>query len=148
MVIDHALKNRGRRVIDSTEYDHNFFMIDHLPIGPDVVFRYFFAPKATDDLKGLAQVNGNETTFPHELQTGQTFHTFLQGFGTSPRDYGFQLENRKASAGVKVTGDTPLSNLALWSIRTTACTEPYVHTRVEPGKSVRWKYVYQFYTIP
>jgi hypothetical protein len=43
-----------------------------------------------------------------------------------------------------VLGDLPLSKLRFWSIRTTACPEPFIKLRVEPGKTTEWAMRYTF----
>src|SRR5215210_5855259 len=39
IVIDHSLKNTGRRAIKSTVYNHNFVVLDKQPPGPDFTFK-------------------------------------------------------------------------------------------------------------
>jgi hypothetical protein len=148
MVIEHSLKNTGRLPIESTQYNHNFFMIDKLPIGPDVSIKFPFEPKAVANLRGLAEVRGSELVFLQELQNRQSAFTELQGYGSTAKDYDIRIENRKAGAGVRITSDQPLAKLIFWSIRTTACPEPYVNLRAEPGREAKWKISYEFYTLP
>src|SRR5262249_48787207 len=45
LIIEHALKNVGHRVIDTTVYNHDFYMIDSQPIGPDYRVEFAFAPQ-------------------------------------------------------------------------------------------------------
>lgn len=148
MVIEHSLKNTGRLPIESTQYNHNFFMIDKLPIGPDVSIKFPFDVKAVADLRGLAEVRGSELVFLQELQNRQSTFTELQGFGNTAKDYDIRIENRKAGAGVRITSDQPLAKLVFWSIRTTACPEPYVNLRIDPGRESKWRISYEFYTLP
>ncbi len=148
MVIEHSLKNTGRLPIDTTQYNHNFFMIDKLPIGPDVSIKFPFELKAMADLRGLAEVRGRDLVFLRDLEGRQSAFTELQGFGNAAKDYDIRIENRKAGAGVRITSDQPLAKLVFWSIRTTACPEPYIAMRVEPGRESKWKISYEFYTLP
>jgi hypothetical protein len=148
MAIEHSLKNTGKLPIETSQYNHNFFMIDKLPIGPDVVVRFPFELKAKANLRGLAEVRGNEVVFLRELQNRQSAFTELEGFGGSAKDYDIRIENRKAGAGVRITGDRPLAKLVFWSIRTTACPEPWLNLRVEPGRETKWTISYEFYTLP
>jgi hypothetical protein len=69
----------------------------------------------------------------------------LQGFGPTAADYGFTIENKKTGAGVKITGDRPLSSLALWSIRSNISLEPFLAMSIEPGREFTWKYTYNYY---
>jgi len=52
-VLEHTLKNTGRKAITTSVYDHNFFMLDDQPTGPDFVVKFPFDLRATADLKGL-----------------------------------------------------------------------------------------------
>jgi len=144
--IDHALKNTGRKVIDTAQYNHNFIVIDQQVVGPDVSVHFTFAPKPERELRN-GQVRGQELTYLQELQQGQSAASPITGFGEAAKDYDFRIENRKAGAGVRITGDRPLSKIYYWSIRTVACPEPYIQLRIEPGAESKWKLRYEFYTL-
>jgi hypothetical protein len=139
----------GRRAIDTTVYDHDFYMIDGQPAGPAYRVAFAFTPRAEDDLKGLAEIRGNALTYTRDLKAqGESVATPLTGFGPAPKDNDVTVENSKAHAGVREIGDRPLSSLYFWSIRSTVCPEGYIHMRIEPGKTFRWKITYRFYTLP
>lgn len=147
MVIDHWLKNTGKKTIETSQYNHNFFTIDGQPIGPDVAIKFPFDAKAARDLKGMAKVEGGQLVYTQDLEKGQSVFTEIQG-ASHVSDYDIRIENRKAGAGVRIRGDRPISRLVFWSIKTTACPEPYVDLRAEPGQETRWKIAYEFYTLP
>jgi hypothetical protein len=69
----------------------------------------------------------------------------LQGFGPTAADYRFTIENKKTGAGMTITGDRPLSSLALWSIRSNVSLEPFIAMAIEPGQEFTWKYTYAYY---
>jgi hypothetical protein len=146
--LQHSLMNTGQRSIKTTQYNHNFFVIDGLPAGPDFVVRFPFEPRPTGDLKGFAQVRGRQLVYLRELQKGHSILSPVQGFGNSAHDHHITLENHRTGAGVRILGDQALSNLVFWSIRTAVCPEPYVTIRVEPGSERSWKTEYEFYSIP
>jgi len=148
LVIEHTLRNTGRREISTAQYNHNFFVIDKQPTGPDFVVKFPFEARATLDLQDKAQVRGRELVYLRELQKGESVFTQLTGFGDTAKDYDFRIENRKAGAGVRITGDRPLKRLVYWSIRTTLCPEPYIAIQAGPGGETRWKITYEFYTLP
>jgi hypothetical protein len=148
LTLEHSLRNTGRRTIESSVYDHNFFVMDGQPTGPNSVVRFPFEARATKDLKDLAEVRTGQLLYLKELEKGQSVFTEVEGFGSTARDYDIRLENRKAGAGVRITGDRPLAKLVFWSIRTTFCPEPYIDIRIEPGGESVWKIAYEFYTLP
>jgi hypothetical protein len=148
LVLEHTLKNTGKKTIETSVYEHNFYMLDGQPAGPDVAVKFPFELRALADLKGLAEVSGKDLVYVRELQKGQTVYTGLEGYGGAPADYDIRVENRKTGAGVRQRGDRPLSKLVLWSIRSTVCPEAYVSMRIEPGQESRWRIAYEFYEVP
>jgi hypothetical protein len=148
LTLEHTLRNTGRFAIETSVYDHNFFVIDGQPTGPNSVVRFPFEAQATKSLQNLAEMRAGQLVYLQELEKGQSVFTELEGFGSMVRDYDIRLENRKAGAGVRIVGDKPISKLVFWSIRTTFCPEPYIDLRVEPGSESAWKITYEFYELP
>jgi hypothetical protein len=145
LVIDHRLRNTGRKPIATSVYNHNFFTLDRQTTGPQIAVRFGFTPRAARPLNDLAEVRGNEIGFLKEFAKGQTVFTEVEGFGATAKDYDFSLENRKTGAGVRITGDRPLQKVYFWSAALTVCPEPYIDVSVDPGKESAWRITYQFY---
>jgi hypothetical protein len=148
MVLEHRLKNTGRKPISTSVYEHDFFMLDRQPTGPDFVVRFPFELTAVAPLNGLAETRGKDFVYLQELQAGQTVQTQLKGWGPTAKDYDFRLENRKTGAGVHQTGDRPITKFNLWSIRTNISPEAYVDLTVAPGQTTSWHITYEFYEVP
>jgi hypothetical protein len=147
MVLQHTLKNTGKKTLASNVYDHNFYMLDTQPTSADIAVKLPFALTAKADLKGLAEIRGKDLAYLAELKQGQTVYTELEGYGPGAADYDIRVENRKTGAGVRQRSDRPIAKLVLWSIRTTVCPEAYVDVRVEPGKEATWRIQYEFYSL-
>jgi hypothetical protein len=147
LVLEHRLKNTGRRTIATSVYNHNFFMLDRQPTGPDFVVRFPFEPRALAAFNGLAETRGRDIVFLKEFERRQTVFSELQGFGASAADYDIRVENRKTGAGVRQTGDRPISKLLFWSAGVTVCPEAYIDLTIEPGKESAWRIAYQFYQM-
>jgi hypothetical protein len=145
MTLAHSLKNTGKKTIESDVYEHNFYMLDAQPTGPDVVIKFPFEVHATQDLHGLAETKGKEFVYLKELTGRESAQSNLTGFGADPKDYDISEENTKTGAGVRQTCDRPLVRINYWSIRSTACPEAYVHMKIAPGETFTWKISYQFY---
>jgi hypothetical protein len=145
LVLEHELANTGRNPIATSVYNHNFFTLDGQPTGADVRVRFPFAPRADRALKDLAEIRSREIVFLRSLQPTENVFTELDGFGASAADYGFEMENRATGAGVRVTGDRPLSRLIFWAAHRTACPEPYIDASVDPGRTKAWTITYAFY---
>jgi hypothetical protein len=141
--IEHNLKNTGKKTIDTLVYNHNFFVIDKEVVGPDMAIHFAWTPKPDKPFANGGEIQGDDVRYTKELQPGQTVAADLSGFGA----YDFRIENRKAGAGVRITGDQPLTKLYFWSIRTVACPEPYVRIVVEPNKVKQWRIKYSTYIL-
>ena len=148
MVIEHRLKNTGRRPLSTSVYNHNFLVLDGQTTGPDFAVKMPFEIKAAGTLnRALAEVRGNQIVFKRALRDRDVVYTAFQGFGTTAADYGFTIENKRVGAGLQVTGDRPLSKSALWSIRTVLSIEPFVTMTIAPAGEFAWKYTYRYYVL-
>lgn len=149
MVLTHTLKNTGNRSIETSVYDHNFFVIDKQPIGPGYVVSLPF--KLSGEGQGLgvlAEIDGNDIVFLKNLKSNENVYcSGLGGFGTSAKDYDIRIENRTTGAGVRITCDQPLLKLVFWCCSTTLCPEPYIKIKVDPGQEFSWRLTYEFYTL-
>lgn len=149
MLLVHSLKNTGKRTIETSVYDHNFFIIDKQPVGPGLVFTFPF--KLSGEGRGLgdiAKIEENRITFLRTLAARENvFCGGLEGYGQSSKDYNIKIENQNTGAGVRISSDQPLSKLVFWSCPATACSEPYINIKVEPGKEFTWTIRYEFYTL-
>jgi hypothetical protein len=147
LVLEHTLRNTGSKAIDSDVYEHNFYMLDGQPSGPNITVRFPFEVKAAADLDDKAVTRGKDLVYLRELQRRESVFSELRGYGLETSDNDIRVENSKTGAGVREIGSRPLSKLVYWSIRSTACPEAYVHISVAPGKETTWKITYQFYEI-
>lgn len=149
LVISHTLRNTGNRTIETSVYDHNFFVIDKQPIGPGFIVKFPF------DLIGegigigdMAEIEGNQIFLLREVKGSEfVFCSSLDGFGESAKDYDIRIENQNTGAGVRITCDQPLVKLAFWCCPTTLCPEPYIKIKASPGQEFSWVLRYEFYTL-
>ncbi len=148
MVLEHSLKNTGRRTIESTVYNHNFLVLDKQPPGPDFTITLPFQIRSSNPpTRELAEIRGNQIVFLKTLQNEDMVETLMEGFGDSPKDNEIRIENRQVGAGMTITGDHPLSSLNLWSIRTVLAMEPFIAMSINPGEEFIWKVSYQYYAL-
>jgi len=145
MVLEHRFKNTGKKPIESDVYEHNFYMLDKTPTGPDIVVKFPFEVHNAQDLKGFAETRGKELVYLKELTGRESAQSNLTGYSSDPKDYDIVVENRKTGVGVRQTGDRPIVRINYWSIRSTPCPEPYIHVKAAPGETFTWKISYEFY---
>jgi hypothetical protein len=150
LVLEHRLENRGRQLLETSVYNHNFFVIDSQPTGPGIEVRFPFAVQGEGKGFGsLIQTQGNRLVYAREFTKNETvFSAGLRGFGPTARDYDVRIENRITGAGLRATADQPLEKLVYWACATTSCPEPYLRLRAEPGETATWEIRYEFYQIP
>jgi len=149
MVLEHSLKNTGRRPIESTVYNHNFLVLDKLPPGPDFLIQVPFQIQTKrPPNKELAEVRGNQIVYLKTLEGSESVSVNAEGFSSDPKDHEFRIENKKAGVGMRITGDRPLVRAGLWSIRTILAMEPFVAISIAPGSEFTWKNMYEYYTLP
>lgn len=147
MVIEHSLKNTGKRAIQSSVYNHNFVVLDKQPPGPDFTFKLPFEIKTSRPPKQeLAEVRGNQVIYKRPLTGQDQVAVPIQGFSDNASDSEIVIENNKVGAGVRVTGDRPLVRDLLWSIRTVLAIEPYIAIDVQPGAEFTWNNTLDYYT--
>ncbi|HLH04824.1 MAG TPA: hypothetical protein VKX25_18805 [Bryobacteraceae bacterium] len=149
LILEHTLKNTGKRMIETEVYNHDFYVIDGQPTGPAFSIQFPFRVKPEDSLGNAAEVRGDEITYTRPLGEGghDTVAGYLTGYGKSAKDDDIRVENSRVGAGVEESINRPISKLYLWSIRTTVCPEVYIALKIAPGESARWQTKYRFYTF-
>lgn len=147
MVLEHELQNTGRLPIETSVYNHNFFVIDNQPSGPDFAVTFPFELRAGRPMQDMASVEGKQIKYLRVLKNDDVVSSPIEGFGGSAADYDFRVENRKTGAGVRVRGDQPLSRVFFWTIASVFSPEAYNHMRIEPGQRSSWDLTYEFYTL-
>lgn len=148
LLLEHWLHNTGTKPIETSVYNHNFFVIDEEPTGPNILTIFPFEVSAEGRGFGsIAEAVDNKIQFKRQLKkTEQVFSSGLQGLRDTVADYDIRIENRKTEAGVRITGNRPIEKLVFWASSTTSCPEPYINLYAEPGKEIYWNNKYEFYT--
>jgi hypothetical protein len=145
MVLTQRLESTGKNPLDSQMYNHNFFVLDGQPSGPDVEVRFPFVLEPFNVRGDAVQLTGNKINYVKPVEGSVRMQ--IKGFSKSPSDYIIAVENRKTGAGVRVTSDQPLSDLVFWSSPRTTCPEAYIHVRADRGRPMGWMTKYVFYSL-
>ena len=146
MVLTHTLKNTGQRTLETSVYNHNFFVMDDQTTGPGftVTFPFELPGEVGNEMKDFVQFKGHQMSFLKELKPKE--HTFFRDLSAgATSDYEIKIENHKTGAAVKITSDKPISKIVFWCASTTLCPEPFIKIKVDPGKEVSWSIRYEFY---
>jgi hypothetical protein len=146
LVLEHSLKNTGTKPLEFSTYNHNFFVIDGEPTGPNI--RTTFPYEVGAEGKGfgtIAEAKNKAITYNRTLAKGENVFTAgVQGIAATPQNYDFTIRNLKSGAGVHIKGDRPLEKLVYWSNPNTSCPEPYIRLSAQPGETIRWNIHYEF----
>ena len=97
-------------------------------------------------MQSLATPQGNKLVYAKVLEGSECYQASFTGFGADPKDNDIRIENKRAAAGVHITGDRPVTRFGYWSIRTVVSPEPYIDLNIEPGQQFTWTYTYDYYT--
>lgn len=144
MVIEHALKNTGAKVIDTAVYCHNFLTLS--TGNENVAITAPFNIVAAKPFKpGAAEVSGKTIRYLRAVKEGESVSSPIGGFGTQISDYDFKVVNTKSGFGQRIRADQPLSRINFWSIRTNVSWEPYIAISLKPGETKRWTYTYDYF---
>jgi len=149
MVIEHRIKNLGKKSLETTCYNHNFFVIDNQPVGPaySAEFSFPLLGKFTDG-GDIARMSGNKMLLDRILVKPETvFSGAIQGEGVTNMPYELKVENSAAKTGVKISCDKPLVFVNFWCCHTTFCPEPYIKVKADPGKVFEFTIKYEFYNL-
>jgi hypothetical protein len=145
LILEHSLKNTGRKNISTSTFNHNFFTIDKQPTGPDFTVTLPFAIKNQSAGKNLIKFEGSQLKYLRELKKGESTMEYPTGFtGDRVEDYDFTVANSKTGASVRITADRPLSDFWYWSVATTLSPEPFIKVEAKPGETYTWNIKYEF----
>jgi hypothetical protein len=146
MVINHSLKNTGIKAIETSVYNHNFFVIDQEPTNQNILTTFPFEIQAEGLGFGtIAHAQDRSIVYDRPLKEGENaFCGDIRGFGATPKDYNILIQNLKSGAEVRITGDQPIEKLIYWSCPTSSCPEPYTKLSVQPGDVKTWRISYEF----
>lgn len=145
MTLTHHLESTGKNAIDTEMYDHNFFVLDGQPSGPDVEVRFPWTLEAFNMRGDMVEVSKNKLNYRGPID--KPVRMQLRGFGPTASDYDIRVENRRTGAGVHVTADKPLSDFVFWTSPRTTCPEAYIHVHADRGSPMDWRITYDFYSI-
>jgi hypothetical protein len=149
MLIEHSLKNTGKRALHTSVYDHNFLVLDKQPTDAGFTITLPFTILADHPPEdGLAELRKNQIVYLKTLQGQDRVYTSIAGFGNRSDDYKVRIENTNVKAGMTISADRPLAKMALWSIRSVIAVEPFIDISLEPESQSTWKYDYDYYTLP
>ena len=144
--MEHRLENTGTRLIETDQFNHNFFMIDGEPSGTAFKLRFPYSVSTESDTQGFVELQGNELRFIRDVKGEENFFLLLDGYGSQVSDHRVTVINGKSGAGVTFSVNRPLYRMAFWACHTTLSPENSIWISVEPGESETWDSDYTLFT--
>ena len=152
LTIKQTLTNTGSKRLTTSEYNHNFMIIDNKEVGPDYKVEYSFAPEANryaDHLKSdLIQVKENSISLSDKLGEANFDNTFfadLSGWDKKKSDgEWWKLTHTPSGVSVKVTDDFAETRWWFWGRSDTICNETFITISLKPDESKTWIRTYEF----
>jgi hypothetical protein len=144
--ITHILENTGKKMIETDQYNHNFFIIDGERSGPAIHIKFPYDISTENDLRDVMEIDGQELYFIKDLTQGSSIWMEFKGFGDTVKDHQVEVVNKNSGAGVRLRLDEPLYRMVFWACHTTYCPENFIYLRVKPGESETWISDYTLFT--
>lgn len=143
--LEYTLKNLGPAPLMGYVYNHNFFTLDRMAVGPETEIRFPFRPAGTwREAYDSVALTADGIAFNRTLGPGETvFMGDLHDPEGGKEGYGFSLKNLRTGAGVVASGSDRLSHMVLWASPRVACLEPYTPFRIYPGETKVWHIEYR-----
>jgi len=142
LTISHALTNTGSKPIHTSVYDHNFLRVVGRDNGIRIAFPFPVKPVEAPPAD-LMRVEDGTLTYLRAMRPQERLAMQIKDFGKFTPDYDFRLRDTD-EAGVHVTGDRRITEIHVFSLDTVQAIEPHIAVDVEPGKTMRWTYRYDF----
>ena len=145
--ISHSLKNTGRKPFSGDVYNHNFYTLGNLQIGPERQLDFPFKPEG-DWRADYSEVGFTENgiRFTRTLQKGESVYTgnlHEAGKGMAGSPNSFALRDTATGCAVKAFCAVPMTKSVFWSNHRIACIEPYIDYAVAPGEIFTFEIEYK-----
>ena len=148
LTLSTMLENVGERALELTEYQHNFFSIDHLPVGPGYRLEVPFdgeisaiadatrtmVPGEKGELLPGALTAQGQTIVWNQPIVNSSFYKATESAGILPMArYGWKLSHEDSPCSVREDVSFVPARLAVWGIEHCICAEVFAPISVQPG---------------
>lgn len=132
------------RPLDGEVYNHNFFTMGRLEVGPRRLFFFPFHPAGDwRDVYDSVGFSENGIRFSRKLKTGESVYTGnIHQAGKEGMPYDLTLA--EGAFSVHIQGSVPATHTVLWANHRIACAEPYNAFHAVPGNPFCWTVRYTF----
>lgn len=144
MTIRHILCNLSDKILDTYSYNHNFFTLDGMEVGPDTRIDFNYCPTGTwREVMEEVSIEDRSIVYAKPMTRGG--RTAFIGDLSSSDDFSFTIRNLKSGAGVEVRPSTHVEYSVFWCNHSVSCIEPYIHINIRPKEEFCWDIRYRFF---
>jgi len=134
LLIEHEFRNTGSKRIASSQYCHNYFLVDRIPPGPDYALECSFRPFfANPDASGFS-ASGSKVAF----KGPEVCFSPLLGCDDS-QGASFKLTHGPTGASISISEPFAPFRQALYSCKDGICPESFYRLDAGPGEQRSWK---------
>lgn len=149
LIVNHRLENKGKKVIKTRMFSHNFFQFNYRKTDSDMVLRFLNSKISIPE--NIEWVNKERMIFGHnELYVNHPLDDFKRCCGNldlEPPIGNFTLFNSRTNMSVTVASSEPVVSIGLWFWQNAYCPEHWIMVEVLPEKDFSWSFEYSFIPI-
>lgn len=148
-IIQYFLKNTGKKIIQTNEYNHNFIAINNELINSDYELRFpfYIRPESFEETVNPEQrveIGEKEILF-NGTPNDPFFFSNLSG--SESIEATWQLINTKTKIGITETGSFKSTKVNLWGSKHVISPELFFDITIEPDKEIEWSRTYNVFEI-
>lgn len=128
--------------IEGEVYNHNFFTMGRMAVGPERVMVLPFTPSGSWRSEyDSVRFSEDGVRFSRNLRDGESVYSGdIHEAGKKGMPYDITL--REGGTSVHIRGDVPVTRTVLWANHRIACMEPYNDIAMEAGGTFKWNVNY------
>jgi len=139
MIIHYIFKNIGDKVIKTTEYNHNFVIIDNLPMDSDYHIT-FSQPITLLKNDGSVWFDKGSYQWENDVQSFYGSCTDVPATGS----LSWEIWNDTVKCGLREELNTPALRVGLWGMSYVVSPELFKKIDLLPGETDTWTRTYTF----
>lgn len=142
--IEYRLKNTGKKLVDTTHYNHNFTLFNEKPLQPPLYVEFpFEIPYGEEKLiRECVRLEGNRASFKSAILPDKGYfyqHTIDQ---TTEAYNAGKFVDPEAGYVLSFLGDVAPFMYQYYALANTVSLEPFIRIYLEPGEEMIWSNVY------
>ncbi|MBI9014792.1 MAG: hypothetical protein JEZ08_21355 [Clostridiales bacterium] len=141
IIIDYSLENVGNKIIETTEYCHNFVSINNASIGPEYNLRFSY-PLEVDVRVGSLSVGHNNISW--DESGDDVFYLKLKNVSKATNQF-FELIHKPSNVGFRETSKFVLERVAVWGMAHVVSPESFIKIKLGIDEKQSWERVYRFF---